>query len=76
MMIIFRKCGDYDNISDIRIHITKVGMVGLNPQPMIIINNIIKARLRYIVKNVFKPLLPPISNKRINNIIDSTLIIV
>ena len=63
-------------IKDMSIHITNVGMVGLNPQPIIIINNNINAKLRYIVINVFKPRLPPISSKRINNIIDNTLIII
>ncbi len=60
---------------DIRIHIINVGMVGLNPQPTIIIKNIIRIKLIYIVINVFKPLLPPIVSKRINNISDSSFII-
>ena len=65
-----------NNISnEMIIHIVNVGMVGLNPQPTIIIKNIISIKLIYIVINVFKPLLPPISNKRINNISDSSFII-
>lgn len=56
-------------------HITIVGIVGLNPHPTIIIRRNNKARFIYIVKNVFKPLLPQIKTRRINNIKDSIFII-
>lgn len=58
------------------IHITKVGIVGLNPHPTIINNMNSKAKLIYIVRNVFIPLLPPIIVSNINNIRDSSFIII
>lgn len=58
------------------IHITSVGIIGLNPHPTIITNRNINARFIYIVKNVFRPLLPPINSRRINNISDNTFIII
>lgn len=58
------------------IHIMNVGIMGLNPHPTIITNRNIKAKFIYIVKNVFKPLLPPIIRRRINNISDSIFIII
>ena len=57
------------------IDITRVGIVGLNPQPVIITNININARLKYILKNVFIPLFPPISNSNIRRIIVSSFII-
>lgn len=52
-----------------------VGIIGLNPQPTIITNRNINARFIYIVKNVFKPLFPPINRRRIKSIKDSIFII-
>ena len=56
--------------------ITNVGIIGSKPQPYMIINIIIKNKLTYIVKKVFKPRLPPISIKRSNNIRDNSFIII
>jgi len=57
------------------IDITRVGIVGLKPQLVIItsINN--NARLKYILKKVFIPLLPPISISNTRRIIVSSFII-
>ena len=57
------------------VHIISVGMVGLKPQPVIITSININARLKYILKNVFIPLLPPISNSNTRRIIVSSFII-
>ena len=62
-------------IVDITIHIINVGMVGLKPHPTIIIRSISKPKLKYMVRNVLKPLLPPIRISRTNNMIDSAVII-
>ena len=57
------------------IDITRVGMVGLKPQPVIITKININAKLKYILKNVFSPLVLPISNSSIRRIIVSSFII-
>ena len=57
------------------IDITSVGIVGLNPQLVIITNININARLKYILKKVFRPLLPPININNIRRIIVSSFII-
>ena len=58
------------------IHITRGGIVGLNPHPTIIRNMNSKAKLIYLVRNVFIPLLPPIIVSSISNIRDSSFIII
>ena len=58
------------------IQITIVGIVGLKPHPTIIININSRVRFMYIVKNVFIPLFPPISIKRLSNIKDNAFIII
>lgn len=55
--------------------ITRVGMVGLKPQPVIITNINNNARLKYILRKVFIPLLPPIISNSIRRIIVNSFII-
>lgn len=57
------------------IDITRVGIVGLKPQLVIITNINNNARLKYILKKVFIPLLPPISINNTRRIIVSSFII-
>ena len=57
------------------IDFTRVGIVGLKPQLVIITNINNNARLKYILKKVFRPLLPPISINNTRRIIVSIFII-
>jgi len=57
------------------IDITSVGMVGLNPQPIIITRINSSAKLKYILRKVFIPLFPPIIRSNARRIIVSTFII-